>query len=145
MWGVGCILAGLLLRREPFFRGKDNADQLAKVAAVLGTDDLVMYMRRYGLPVTADIRGIIERCPHRGRRSLLSCVRRDVDDIMAAAVPTADGLDLLNRLLVYDHEARPTAMEAMRHRFFDSVRARVQAELLGYAIGGDGSGSKDIG
>ena len=21
MWGVGCILAGLLLRREPFFRG----------------------------------------------------------------------------------------------------------------------------
>jgi len=28
MWGVGCILGGLLLRREPFFRGKDNIDQL---------------------------------------------------------------------------------------------------------------------
>lgn len=30
MWGVGCILAGLLLRREPMFRGKDNVDQLGK-------------------------------------------------------------------------------------------------------------------
>ena len=30
MWGVGCILAGLLLRREPFFRGKDNLDQLGE-------------------------------------------------------------------------------------------------------------------
>ena len=28
MWGVGCVLAGLLLRREPMFRGKDNIDQL---------------------------------------------------------------------------------------------------------------------
>ncbi len=31
MWGVGCILAGLLLRREPMFRGKDNVDQLGKI------------------------------------------------------------------------------------------------------------------
>jgi casein kinase II subunit alpha len=31
MWGVGCVLAGLLLRREPFFRGKDNVDQLGKL------------------------------------------------------------------------------------------------------------------
>ena len=30
MWGVGCILAGLLFRREPFFRGKDNTDQLGE-------------------------------------------------------------------------------------------------------------------
>jgi len=30
MWGVGCVLAGLLLRREPLFRGKDNVDQLGE-------------------------------------------------------------------------------------------------------------------
>lgn len=24
MWGVGCILAGLLFKREPFFRGVDD-------------------------------------------------------------------------------------------------------------------------
>lgn len=33
MWGFGCILAGLLLRREPMFRGKDNVDQLGRVNA----------------------------------------------------------------------------------------------------------------
>jgi casein kinase II subunit alpha len=28
MWGVGCILAGLLLRREPMFRGYVQYDNL---------------------------------------------------------------------------------------------------------------------
>ena len=36
LWGVGCILAGLLFRREPFFRSKDNLDQLNTIIAVLG-------------------------------------------------------------------------------------------------------------
>jgi len=35
MWGVGCILAGLLFRREPFFRGRDNTDQLGKLIGPL--------------------------------------------------------------------------------------------------------------
>ena len=28
MWSAGCVLAGLLFRREPFFRGNDNLDQV---------------------------------------------------------------------------------------------------------------------
>lgn len=34
MWGVGCVLAGLLLRREPMFRGKDNVDQLGTLSTL---------------------------------------------------------------------------------------------------------------
>jgi serine/threonine protein kinase len=43
--------------------------------------------------------------------------------------PSRDGLDLLDRLLVYDHEKRLTAQQAMQHPFFDVVKERVQAEV----------------
>lgn len=45
---VGCMLAGFLLNREPFFRGKDNEDQLLRIALVLGTQGLFDFLRKYG-------------------------------------------------------------------------------------------------
>lgn len=127
MWGVGCILAGLLLRREPFFRGRDNVDQLGKIAAVLGTPDLMEYCDRYSsIPqLSVELRkaagcGITtERNIYTGRRSW--------DSLRAPGCPTlsAEGEDLLDRLLVYDHSERLSAAEAMLHPFFDSVRGSI--------------------
>lgn len=37
MWSLGCMFAGMIFRREPFFHGADNYDQLVKIAKVLGT------------------------------------------------------------------------------------------------------------
>ena len=34
MWSLGCMLAGMVYRREPFFYGHDNYDQLVKIAKV---------------------------------------------------------------------------------------------------------------
>ena len=34
LWSLGCTLAGMLFRKEPFFYGHDNADQLVKIARV---------------------------------------------------------------------------------------------------------------
>jgi len=34
MWSLGCMLAGMLFRKEPFFHGHDNFDQLVKIAKV---------------------------------------------------------------------------------------------------------------
>lgn len=45
---VGCMLAGFLLNRQPFFRGKDNEDQLVRIALVLGTQGLHNFLRKYG-------------------------------------------------------------------------------------------------
>ena len=47
LWGVGCILAGLMFRREPFFRGKNNVDQLGVIIQVLGTTDLLRVVTTY--------------------------------------------------------------------------------------------------
>ncbi|MES1915200.1 MAG: hypothetical protein MHM6MM_007176, partial [Cercozoa sp. M6MM] len=49
IWSLGCTLAGMIFRRDPFFRGSDNNDQLGKIVNVLGTDDLHRYLRKYGI------------------------------------------------------------------------------------------------
>lgn len=43
IWGVGCMLAAFLFRKQVFFRGEDELDQLVKISKVLGTDDLYAY------------------------------------------------------------------------------------------------------
>jgi len=39
MWSLGCMFASMIFRKEPFFHGHDNADQLVKITKVLGTDE----------------------------------------------------------------------------------------------------------
>ena len=34
MWSLGCMLAAMVFRKEPFFKGSDNFDQLLKFATV---------------------------------------------------------------------------------------------------------------
>merc|ERR1712118_58167 len=46
MWSLGCMLAALIFRKEPFFQGSDNQDQLVKIAKVLGTDGLYDYLEK---------------------------------------------------------------------------------------------------
>jgi len=43
------MFAGMIFQKEPFFQGKDNYDQLVKIAKVLGTDDLFAYVEKYSV------------------------------------------------------------------------------------------------
>jgi hypothetical protein len=38
-----------IFRKEPFFHGHDNYDQLVKITKVLGTDELYSYIDKYGI------------------------------------------------------------------------------------------------
>jgi casein kinase II subunit alpha len=38
-------------------------------------------------------------------------------------------IDLLDKLLVYDHEKRLSAKEALSHNFFEEVRELVETEV----------------
>lgn len=142
MWGVGCILAGLLLRKEPLFRGRDNVDQLGKIVTILGSKDLYEYVNKNSLDLGKDLKRVIQKYSSRQnptgkRKAWLSLLgssagvsgqgsRQDGDVPM---VPSREGIDLLDRLLVYDHEKRLTAREAMMHPFFDEVRDLVAMEV----------------
>ena len=47
LWSLGCMFAGLIFRKEPFFHRHDNYDQLVKITRVLGTDALFDYLEKY--------------------------------------------------------------------------------------------------
>jgi hypothetical protein len=38
-----------IFRKEPFFHGHDNYDQLVKITKVLGTDELYEYIDKYDI------------------------------------------------------------------------------------------------
>lgn len=137
LWSVGCILAGLLFRKEPFFRGKDNEDQLGKVVSVLGTRDFLPYVRKCNVRLTPGMRVSI------GKYCSVALGEKDVTSSSNVArrkpwlsfltpncpIPSSEALDLLDKLLVYDHEQRWTAREALGHIFFDEVRDDVWREV----------------
>ena len=39
----------MIFRKEPFFHGHDNYDQLVKIAKVLGTEELFDYLEKYDI------------------------------------------------------------------------------------------------
>lgn len=136
MWGVGCILAGLLLRREPFFRGKDNVDQLGKILDVLGSNGMLLFLLKYKVQVTPDVEKEIIKYHERNTDSStghVDAVTSKQEALLkcrsaGCPIPCPDGLDLVTKLLVYDHDERWTARQAMKHSFFDTVRDRIERE-----------------
>jgi len=47
------MFASMIFRKEPFFHGHDNYDQLVKIAKVLGTDELFQYIEKYDIELDA--------------------------------------------------------------------------------------------
>lgn len=47
IWSAGCMFAAMIFRKEHFFLGKDNNDQLVKIVGVLGSNDFYEYIRKY--------------------------------------------------------------------------------------------------
>ncbi|KAK4750505.1 hypothetical protein SAY87_003987 [Trapa incisa] len=44
LWSLGCMFAGMIFRKEPFFYGNDNHDQLVKIAKAIDfLDKLLRY------------------------------------------------------------------------------------------------------
>jgi casein kinase II subunit alpha len=72
MWSVGCMLASMvcicklskasdrnsvlrqIFRREHFFRGTDNNDQLFRIMKTLGTEQFDTYLKRYSIHFETD-------------------------------------------------------------------------------------------
>lgn len=48
-----------IFKKEPFFQGNDNYDQLVKIAKVLGTEDLKGYLKKYGIKLDPMYNGLL--------------------------------------------------------------------------------------
>jgi len=61
MWSVGCMLATMIFRKEPFFHGQGNYDQLIRIAKVLGTEKLFQYLDKYQIELDPRFISILGR------------------------------------------------------------------------------------
>lgn len=58
---VSPIYGFQIFRKEPFFHGHDNYDQLVKITKVLGTDELYSYLEKYDIELDAQYDDILGR------------------------------------------------------------------------------------
>ncbi|XP_953303.1 casein kinase II, alpha subunit, putative [Theileria annulata] len=114
IWSIGCMLAGIIFKKEPFFYGHDNYDQLVKIAKVLGTEDLHRYFEKYGLKFAPAYQEILG---NHSKKPWTKFVHHENQHLVSPEV-----MDLLDRMLVYDHTKRITPLEAMEHPFFNEIK-----------------------
>lgn len=107
------MFAGMIFRKEPFFHGADNQDQLVKIARVCGTDGLFEYTAKYGITLDGSFMTQIGKHPRKPWKTFVNASNK--------ALANDDALDLLDGLLKYDHQERLTAKEAMGHPYFEGL------------------------
>jgi casein kinase II subunit alpha len=141
MWSLGAMFASMIFRKEPFFHGNSNSDQLVKIAKVLGTEDLFDYLDKYDIELDAQYDDILGRFPKRNWHTFVTSENQ--------RFVSNDAIDFLDKLLRYDHQVcgdciemdesilwltlyfqeRLTAKEAMEHQYFEPVRRAEFNEL----------------
>ncbi|KAK4481546.1 hypothetical protein RD792_012447 [Penstemon davidsonii] len=121
MWSLGCMFAGMIFRKENFFNGHDNQDQLVQIARVLGTDGLTAYLHKYQLELNPQLEALVGR---HSRKPWSRFVNSDNQHLVSP-----EAIDFLDKLLRYDHQDRVTAKEAMAHPYFGQVRAAENSRM----------------
>ncbi|CBZ52696.1 hypothetical protein NCLIV_024840 [Neospora caninum Liverpool] len=113
MWSLGCMLAGMIFRKEPFFYGHDNCDQLVKIAKVLGTDSLFDYLEKYNLELESHFTSLLGKHTRKPWSRFVNSENQHL--------ACADAIDLIDKMLIYDHCERILPREAMNHPYFRPV------------------------
>jgi casein kinase II subunit alpha len=113
LWSYGCMLASMVFKKEPFFHGNSNTDQLVQIVRVLGSDDLNRYLQTYNLTLSDDY----EDLGYYNRRPWKRFINENNQHLVSE-----EFLDFIDKLLRYDHQERLTAKEAMAHAYFNPVR-----------------------
>uniref|UniRef100_A0A8C5GS99 non-specific serine/threonine protein kinase n=1 Tax=Gouania willdenowi TaxID=441366 RepID=A0A8C5GS99_GOUWI len=109
MWAVGCIMAELYTLR-PLFPGNSEVDEIFKICQVLGTPYKSDWPEGFNLATSTNFR--FPKCDPSNLRSL---------------IPNAsdEAIALMNDMLQWDPERRPSAAQALRYPYFN----------VGHAVG----------
>lgn len=94
------MLASIIFRRQPFFYGNSNMDQLIKIAEVLGTERLFDYLEKYNIELDEQYNNHLERglFPQKSWHSFVNSENRKFI--------TDEAFDFLDQVLRYDHKVR---------------------------------------
>lgn len=130
MWSIGCIFAELLLTSKTggcLFQGKNESDQLRRIASVLGPPNTVIWPDLHLFsPNSRSPRDIKEgipaaAAPPPSTEALMleeEKIKRRIELEFSPTRLTPATLDLLFRLLHYDPKQRIGAKEALGHDYF---------------------------
>lgn len=106
MWSLGAMFASMIFRKEPFFHGNSNSDQLVKIAKVLGTEDLFDYLDKYDIELDAQYDDILGRFPKKSWHAFVNPENQ--------RFVSNDAIDFLDKLLRYDHQvSRKSSRESL--------------------------------
>lgn len=110
IWSAGLTFSIMMFKRIVLSGGKTDADQLLKVADLVGGEGIIEYAQ--SLRVDLDEETLEE----------LECREGAGWDKFIAKAPKGmcppDAIDLLNKMVEIDHRNRITARDALKHPFF---------------------------
>lgn len=105
VWAIGTIFVEMVTKR-PLFPGDSEIDQIYKIFRQLGTPTETVWP---GVEAFPDWNAAF---PHWKRASFHSTILDNLD---------ANGLDLLERFLIYDPNNRISSKNALAHSYFDDL------------------------
>ena len=133
MWSTGCMLAEMVFNKNTFFKGSNytarpgddsldftmkddqrNKEQLTVVAKVMGTLKLKQYANKFKSQMKMQQ---IDEMPDYKKVPLTEFINEKNAHLVDSTV-----IDLLEKMLTYDHTKRITSTEALMHPYFDEVR-----------------------
>ncbi len=114
LWSFGAMFASLIFKRDPFFHGSSNTDQLVKIIRVLGIDDFTKYIEKYNITLGSEYDNLDPNITKKSWQRFVTPAN--------SQFCSKEALDFVDKLLRYDHQKRLTAKEAMQHPYFDPVR-----------------------
>ncbi|CAF0940897.1 unnamed protein product [Adineta steineri] len=116
IWSVGAIFGELLLMK-PLFPGKSELDQLNRIFKDLGTPTDKIWPEYSSLPFTKKM--TFSHYPYNRLRT-----RFGGDSL------SEKGFDLLNKFLTYDPSKRISAINALKHGYFEEIPRRIDPSMF---------------
>lgn len=103
----------MIFRKEPFFHGDDNTDQLIRIVKVLGTDEFYEYLNKYNIRLDQGFKTMLGV---HNRKKWERFVNSENEYLV-----NIEAIHFLENLLRFDHMQRITAREAIQHKYFMPV------------------------
>lgn len=107
IWSIGCIFAEMV-NGKPLFTGSSEETQLDLIFQSLGTPDEITYPTVSQLP---EWKHDFRKYP----------TPDNLQHLVPNLPPLSSGVDLLQRMLIYDPAKRITAQEARQHEYFNDI------------------------